>query len=191
MSGYRWPALGGLPVFLFHPTRLEEFLNQKMNIMNIATTKDVLNDLIKINNDRIAGYETALEDTSLLDADLKVIFESKRDNSLENKKELTDLMMTLSRVENNTDESLKGMLHRTWLDMKATFSGDTREALLESCEFGEDAILKVYNEAIEKFTELPSDVSNTIMEQKAKLQKDHDQIKKYRDAYKAAKEVVS
>ncbi len=37
---------------------------------------DVLNDLIRINNDRVAGYEKAAKQTEIIDADLRGIFTS-------------------------------------------------------------------------------------------------------------------
>ncbi len=37
-------------------------------------TAEVLNDLIKINHDRIEGYERALKETDALDLDLKGLF---------------------------------------------------------------------------------------------------------------------
>ncbi|RYF22676.1 MAG: DUF2383 domain-containing protein, partial [Flavobacteriales bacterium] len=35
---------------------------------------EILNDLIEINNDRIAGYEKAIEELKAEDADLKTLF---------------------------------------------------------------------------------------------------------------------
>jgi hypothetical protein len=44
-------------------------------IMQTTTeTIEVLNDLIQINNDRIAGYEKAIRETKPEDDDLKVLF---------------------------------------------------------------------------------------------------------------------
>lgn len=36
---------------------------------------EVLNDLIKINNDRIEGYKHAIEETKTMDSDLRRTFE--------------------------------------------------------------------------------------------------------------------
>ena len=40
---------------------------------NNKETIEVLNDLIQINNDRIAGYEKAIKETKSEDEDLKVL----------------------------------------------------------------------------------------------------------------------
>ncbi len=37
---------------------------------------EVLNDLVKINNDRIAGYERAISESKDLDVDLKTILKA-------------------------------------------------------------------------------------------------------------------
>jgi hypothetical protein len=51
--------------------------------MHTTTTEtiEILNDLVEINNDRIAGYERALEETKSGDADLKALFTSMIDES--------------------------------------------------------------------------------------------------------------
>jgi len=49
----------------------------KTNEKNI----DVLNDLIQINNDRVAGYEKAANETEFVDADLRSIFNSMASES--------------------------------------------------------------------------------------------------------------
>ncbi|WP_431210184.1 hypothetical protein ACQ86N_29625 [Puia sp. P3] len=49
--------------------------------METITTKEtagVLEDLIRINNDRIEGYEKALKDLKPEDSDLRILFESDR-----------------------------------------------------------------------------------------------------------------
>ncbi len=50
---------------------------------------EVLNDLIRINNDRTAGYTRAAEDTKIVDVLLRTIFERMADESRQNAIELT------------------------------------------------------------------------------------------------------
>jgi hypothetical protein len=57
--------------------RLAWFFNLKIKGMEAITSKEtasVLEDLIKINNDRIEGYEKALKDLKAEDSDLRIIF---------------------------------------------------------------------------------------------------------------------
>src|SRR5205085_3239615 len=58
--------------------------------MKNETTIEVLNDLIKINNDRIAGYERAAENIDQSEVLLKTLFYQLAEESGEFKRELTE-----------------------------------------------------------------------------------------------------
>ena len=51
---------------------------------------DVLNDLIKINNDRIEGYEKAADNIDPEESTLKTLFYQLSEESRENKSKLVD-----------------------------------------------------------------------------------------------------
>ena len=46
---------------------------KRIVMTNNSETVEVLNDLIQINNDRVAGYEKAIKETKNEDEDLKVL----------------------------------------------------------------------------------------------------------------------
>ena len=51
------------------------FITSKLRKMeNTAINPETLNDLIQINNDRVAGYEKAIEELQPEDSDLKALF---------------------------------------------------------------------------------------------------------------------
>jgi uncharacterized protein (TIGR02284 family) len=144
-------------------------------------TAEVLNDLIRINNDRIEGYEKAADKTEPKDVDLQVIF---RQMSAESRSYVNDLRryVTGTGKEVGTDDTtLRGKIYRAWMDVKATFTGKDRKALLASCEFGEDAAQKAYDSALSSDAQLSADVRQLIMDQKSSLKKSHDRIKALRD----------
>lgn len=148
----------------------------------VETTIEVLNDLIKINNDRIAGYERAISEAKDMDVDLKATFESMIRESQHYKTELVNKTKELDgNVEEGTTTS--GKIYRAWMDVKATFSGNDRKAILESCEFGEDAAQRAYEAALSSDEEMSADVRELISEQQQSLKNSHDLIKKYRDAH--------
>ena len=140
---------------------------------------DVLNDLAKINNDRIAGYQTAIEYAKTIDMDLVALFTALQDDSQQIGSELNQALMQLGGVPED-DSTLSGKIHRTWLDIKASFTGKDRGAILSSCEFGDDAILKAYDTALTD-GDLPADVVTMLTQQRAKLQQGHDKVKAARD----------
>lgn len=150
---------------------------------NQEKTIEVLNDLIRINNDRIEGYTKAIEQTDLIDADLRMMFENCRSTSEDIK---GDLLKYIARYngEPATDTTNAGKLHRAWMDVKKAISTESRETILESCEYGEDVAQKVYKMAIEEFSDLPNDVNESIASQKKTLKTQHDLVKKARDAQK-------
>jgi uncharacterized protein (TIGR02284 family) len=145
--------------------------------MNNAET---LNDLIQINNDRVAGYEKAAMQTA--DEDLRTLFTSMASQSTQFASELKQFVR--AEGEKPADgTTASGKIYRTWMDVKATFTGSNRKSLLASCEFGEDAAQKAYKEALTD--EVSADVRSLIEKQKAELRQAHDKIKNMRDAQPA------
>ncbi len=82
-----------------------------------------------------------------------------------------------------TDTTLSGKVYRAWMDVKATFSGASRKAILENCEFGEDAWRRSYEAALSSDAEMSADVRQLITGQYNSEKSSHDLIKKYRDAH--------
>lgn len=150
--------------------------------MQTITTKEtasVLEDLIKINNDRIAGYEKALKDLKPEDADLRILFLKAIDQSRTIRTTLGRELQSLG-TSIPTETSGSGSIHRAWLELKATFTGHGRHALLASCEFGEDAIQKAYESALAS-EHLPEYLSSIVLAEKAELRLMHNEIKALRD----------
>jgi uncharacterized protein (TIGR02284 family) len=145
---------------------------------------EVLNDLILINNDRSQGYVRASDEAKSIDVDLQAIFTKMADQSRKYTAELTSEVKRLGG-EAATGTSASGKIHRAWIDVKATFSGKDRQALLESCEFGEDAAQKAYRAALASDAEMSAETRKIITDQQSSLKTSHDLIKKYRDAQKA------
>jgi len=150
--------------------------------MEAITSKDtagVLEDLIKINNDRIEGYEKALKDLKPEDADLRILFLKAIDQSRMIRIALGTELQTLgSDIPTGTSGS--GSIHRAWLELKATFTGHNRHSILSSCEFGEDAIQKAYETALSG-EHLPEYLSAIVLAEKQELKSVHDEIKALRD----------
>lgn len=141
---------------------------------------EVLNDLVRINNDRITGYEKAIDEIGDGDIDLKGLFRKMASDSRGYVKELSELILRKGG-EVATETTTNGKLYRAWMDVKAAFTGHDRKAILSSCEYGEDAAQKAYNDALKSDTEIDAESRQVIMSQKASLKESHNMIKKYRD----------
>ena len=143
-------------------------------------TIDVLNDLIRINNDRIEGYEKAVNETKDSHTDLRTTFNRMADESRRYKQELLDQVRRLGgEPASNTTQS--GKVYRVWMDVKSSMTGHGRESILELCEFGEDAAQKAYAKALDTDNPLPPDVRSLIQNEKDNLRSSHNTIKHYRD----------
>ncbi len=143
-----------------------------------------MNDLVRVNNDRGAGYDTAVAQTE--DPGLKHIFQSMSDQSREYAFELNRHIREVGGEE-ETDTSVAGDLYRTWMDMKADFTANSDDSVLASCEYGEDVTLKVYNMALANDIEIPQNILDIITRQFGELKLSHDGIRKYRDLNKEIK----
>lgn len=146
-------------------------------------TCDVLNDLIKINNDRIEGYTKAIQEAKDNAAALSSVFQKMIDQS---RNYIQDLISLVNKYGGTVADgtTLMGKIYRTWMDLNITFSADDRKHILNACEFGEDAAQRAYKMALEEH-ELGEEGRSLIAMQKNALKDSHDLIKSYRDREKA------
>lgn len=147
---------------------------------------EVLNDLIRINNDRVSGYQKAINEAKDIDVDLKAIFSRMQEESVGYASELSSEVLRLGG-EPASGTTASGKIYRAWMDVKNVFTGKDRQALLNSCEFGEDAAQKAYEEALATDADLPTEIRQMIADQKSSLRTSHNLIKKYRDMHEAVK----
>ena len=138
----------------------------------------MLNSLITINNDRIQGYETAIDETE--DQDLKTAFAKYIQTSQQLKSELVSAVTSLGG-DPDDGTRLDGKIYRAWMDFKALVTGKDRKAILNSCEYGEDVAVNTYQKAL-KDEDLSPAHANLVSAQYAKIKADHDEVKSMRDA---------
>ncbi|MBA3665363.1 MAG: PA2169 family four-helix-bundle protein [Bacteroidetes bacterium] len=141
----------------------------------------LLNDLIRINNDRIEGYERAVNDTD--DPSFKSLFHAMAQESRKFKNELlTEVIKLGGTPEEGT--TVSGKVFRAWMDFKSAMAGKDRKTIISSCEFGEDAAMHTYNEVIAA-GKLPAHFFKMVKEQQKSLSHSHDRIKLMRDTVKS------
>lgn len=148
----------------------------------MTTTDSItaLNELVEINNDRVAGYRTAIEETK--DSDLRSMFLEMINTSEKNLSELIEAVYNLGgKPEEGTKTT--GKLYRVWMDAKAAITGGSRHQILSSCEYGEDVALEAYEHVLEHHAdELSAEHLQLVRSQKNKVQQDHDRVRAMRDA---------
>ena len=137
---------------------------------------DALNELVKINNDRIQGYEKAIEDNE--DHSLDGLFRHYVVQSQNFRAQLADHIVRIegTAVTDATTTDLTSKIHRAWIDIKAALSGKDKSAVLSSVEFGENAAIESYEDALEN-EHLPAYIKADIQHQLTELKEAHDRIK--------------
>lgn len=142
----------------------------------------VLNDLVRINNDRIVGYERASQESKNIDVDLIATFNKMADQS---RKYKAELVQQVSRLGGDaaSDTTVSGKVYRVWMDLKAAITGKDRESILGSCEYGEDVAQRAYEAALESDAYMSTEIMQMISSQKRDLKTSHDLIKKYGDLH--------
>ncbi len=145
---------------------------------------EMINDLIKINNDRIAGYQKAIEEATDHEANLKPLFEKMIEESKIYKQELMYKATELGDEHIDDDTTTAGAIYRAWMDVKATFS-DNPKTVLDSCEFGEDAWRRAYESALND-EEINNELKELIHAQYNSEKYSHDLIRQKRNEYGAS-----
>jgi uncharacterized protein (TIGR02284 family) len=140
-----------------------------------------LNDLLRINHDRIEGYEKAASELKdLSESEFKTLFFKMAEESRRYASTLTEAVLRLGG-DPETSTSTAGDIYRVWMDVKVAFAGDDLLATLRACEFGEDNALKAYRTVISKNKTWPNGTGEIIEMQYESLKASHDKIKRLRD----------
>lgn len=136
---------------------------------DIEQIEDRLKDLVTKNEDAIKGFEKASKNAEQVG--IKSYFENKVVERMHFLKELRASVPDLNLGSVEIDGSTAGAAHRTWMDVKAFFSGDNDEAMLEEAVRGDKAAMKDYDKALTE-TMVPPRVKDIIRAQREKLQND-------------------
>jgi len=154
----------------------------KLNMENNINNPAIINDIIKINNDRIEGYRKAIELAHAhglheLESDFtKYVAQSESF--------IADLTpyVELEGKEPTDSTMLSGKLFRAWMGIKVNITGNDKKSLLESCEKGEDAFKATYQKVLdEDADELSPNVKNVLTIQLNEQLEAHNTIKMLRD----------
>ncbi len=145
---------------------------------NNEALANTLNELIRINFDRVYGYEKAAAETEQVDIDLKAIFNEYADMSRGYITHWQQQVRSLGE-EPSSDSTVRGKVYRVWMDVKSAVTNHDRESILNSCAYGEEAAIEAYEEALSMSTHLPDEHRLEIVNQKTKLQAAHKSIEMY------------
>lgn len=149
---------------------------------NNINNPEIINDLIKINNDRIEGYKKAIELAHNHGLHhLEPTFRTYVEQSEGYIQELTPYIEL--EGEKPTDSTmLSGKLFRAWMSVKVNITGNDEKSLLESCEKGEDVFKETYKKALDEGSaDLSQHVHSIVYNQLNNQLEAHNTIKMMRD----------
>lgn len=135
-----------------------------------------LNDLVKINNDRIQGYEKAIEDNK--DPQLDDLFRHYVIQSQQFRSQLAEHIVRIDglAVSDATSTDVGSKIHRAWIDIKSAITGKDRDTVLSSVEFGENMAIEAYKSAIEK-DHIPAYMKEDLTKQLGELNAAYEKMK--------------
>lgn len=121
-----------------------------------------LNELLEKNYDAEKGYKLAAE--KVKNENLKSFFAKRAQERYDFGHELKNEIRNFGESPDK-GTSLAGDAHRSWMNLKASLSGDKDESVLEEAIRGEKAAVKEYEKAID-VSEIPASTANILMKQK-------------------------
>ena len=138
---------------------------------------DQLEEILEKNIDAEKGYRKAAENCD--NGSLKAFFLDRANDRKTFNRELRSAMVT-SYSDFDEDGSFTGTMHRAWMDVKALFSANDDDSMLEEAIRGEKASVEEYDEVL-KDVHLPTNVATLLRDQKMKIQEDLSRVKSMED----------
>jgi uncharacterized protein (TIGR02284 family) len=135
---------------------------------------EVLNDLIRIENDRLSGYQSALEST-YVEPHLNTVISNCIQEGIQYKTRLVDKIRQIAGNKLQ-DTAIPGKLYGVWTDLKVKFSNSNRKSVISSCQYNEVIALHVSNAAVNSM-ELGPEICSLIQEQEKMLKRNMDVMK--------------
>ena len=143
------------------------------------TISSKLGNLLEKTKDAEKDFKTAAENTN--NTCLKQYFERKSKERYHFGYQLYNEIRSFGDRANKTG-SLTGIANRTWMDLKALFSMNDEETMLEEAITGEKTALKEYNDVLNE-TSLPISTHSMLLKQKDTIENDLKIIKKLEDLH--------
>lgn len=142
----------------------------------MANTNDevisTLNNLIETCKDGQEGFRTAAD--GVKNGDLKTLFNTYSQQRAQFAAELQNEVRRLGGDPEKSG-SVAATLHRGWINIKSTVTGEDEGAVISECERGEDSAVRNYEDAIK--AGLPGDVNAIVQRQYSEVQEAHDRIR--------------
>ncbi|MGB5982094.1 MAG: PA2169 family four-helix-bundle protein [Nonlabens sp.] len=149
--------------------------------MNTPKTEQKLNAILEKTYDAQKGYANAAENaTDENDPNLARWFAHQGQRRTEYAAAIIGEMKNMN-LEPELESSVKGDVHRGWLNFKLNFTSDEEEAILEECLRGEKAAIEEYEDVLNNSGELPPTIVSVLRTQKDEIHATVSKIKRLED----------
>lgn len=132
-----------------------------------------LKELLEKNYDAEKGYKLAAE--KVKNKRLKTFFSERAQERYDFGHELKSEISNFGEAPDK-GTSLAADAHRSWMNLKASFSSDKDEAVLEEAIRGEKAAIEEYEDIL-KESEIPASTGNILMKQKNAIEASLKELK--------------
>jgi uncharacterized protein (TIGR02284 family) len=132
----------------------------------------VLNSLIETTLDSANGYKEAAE--NIKDSELRTMFARRA----EERREIAGQLQAEVRSfggEPQDEQSMLGKMHNKFVDLKTAMGADSKKAVIDEVERGEDVIKGKFEHAL-KDDDLPQQSRHLVSRAFEAIRADHDEI---------------
>jgi len=136
-----------------------------------------LNELLTKNYDAEKGYIEAMNDVDQVR--IKKFFKDRAEERARFARQLRTEILTYGELPNDTG-SIKGLVHRNWMTLRATFSTNNEETILNEALRGEKKSLEEYNEVLEDTT-LPNRLRELLKGQRNAIEAAIESVRIYEE----------
>lgn len=140
-----------------------------MDNENVIST---LNNLIETCKDGEDGFRTAAD--GVKNSEFKTLFLTY---SQQRAQFAAELQNEVRRLGGDPEErgSVAASLHRGWINIKSTVTGEDEGAVISECERGEDSAVRNYQAALNE--DLPANLREIVERQYAQVKEAHDRVR--------------
>jgi len=133
-----------------------------------------LNELLEKNYDAEKGYKDAAERVE--NASMRDFLQQQAQDRYDFGHELKDEIKNFGE-EPDKGGSVKGAIHRNWMDLKAAVSSDSNEKVMEEVQRGEQSAIEEYDDILKK--DLPPTTTSILNRQRNKIAKAQQSAKNF------------
>ena len=141
---------------------------------------EALNDLACIHNDRIAGYQAALNQLSVGDSDIHDEFANLiLDGNCFRQQLLQQVSELIGSAKEYPVIPIFGSIYLAWIDLRTAVSGHNLKSLISSCKYNEELTINLYRAVLQLNIPGAGETLQLLETHERGLKKESEKIRKY------------